>query len=76
MSYLTIEVMIDNGQIAAKEPKKLPESATGLLTIIQTEGEKPARMSPLEAFEALQRHLNLDENKAAEWMATVPDARR
>jgi hypothetical protein len=34
------------------------------------------KLTPLEALEALQRHLKLDEKKAAAWMAAVRDARR
>jgi hypothetical protein len=33
MSYVTVEVKIEHGHITAKEPEKLPELATGLLTI-------------------------------------------
>jgi hypothetical protein len=38
--------------------------------------EDVLKMTPLEAFEALQAHLNLDEAKAKAWMDTVRDARR
>ena len=76
MSYLTLEVEIDHGKVVAKEPSKLPEKASGLLTIIQPDLPKTAPMSQLEAFDALQAYLNLDEAKTAEWMATVRDARR
>jgi hypothetical protein len=76
MSYLTLEVEIDHGKVLAKEPEKLPETGRGLLTILSPAGEKLADLTPLQALEALQKHLNLDEKKAAEWMATVRDARR
>ncbi|MSU21255.1 MAG: hypothetical protein EXS30_07645 [Pedosphaera sp.] len=76
MSYLTLEVEIDHGKVLAKEPEKLPESGRGLLTILSPAAEKSAQLTPLQALEALQKHLNLDEKKAAEWMATVRDARR
>jgi len=33
MSYVTVEVKIEHGRITTKEPEKLPENATGLLTI-------------------------------------------
>lgn len=36
MSYLTVEVQIDHGRIVACEPEKLPETGSGLLTILQT----------------------------------------
>ncbi len=76
MSYLTLEVEIDHGKVVAKEPSKLPEKASGLLTIIQPDQPKAPQMSQLEAFEALSAHLNLDEAKTSEWMAAVRDARR
>ena len=76
MSYLTLEVEIDHGKVVAKEPSKLPEKASGLLTIIPAEGSKPATMSQLEALDALQANLKLDEKGAAEWMAAVREARR
>ena len=77
MSYLTVEVEIDHGRIVAREPEKLPQKGCGLLTVLHPIEEAAApKLSPLEALEALQKHLNLDEKKAAEWMATVRDARR
>ena len=76
MTYLTIEVEIDHGRVVAKAPSKLPDKARGLLTIIQSDSVKPAPLSQLEAFDALEAHLQLDAKKAAEWMATVHDARR
>jgi hypothetical protein len=33
MSYLTLEVEIDHGRIIPRQPEKLPERASGLLTI-------------------------------------------
>jgi hypothetical protein len=33
MSYITVEVDINHGQIVAREPDKLPEIVRGLLTI-------------------------------------------
>jgi len=33
MGYMTFEVKVEHGRIIAKEPEKLPETATGLLTI-------------------------------------------
>ena len=77
MSYLTVEVEIDHGRIVAREAARLPEKGKGLLTVLHPEEEaEPAKLSPLEALEALQKHLKLDEKKAAEWMATIRDARR
>ncbi len=34
MSYTTLEVEIDHGRIVPKEPQKLPEKGSGLLTIL------------------------------------------
>ncbi len=77
MSYLTLEVEIDHGRIVPAEPEKLPEKAKGLLTVLgPAEPKAEPKLTPLEALEALQRHLKLDEKQAAKWMATVRDARR
>jgi len=77
MSYLTVEVEIDHGRVVAAEPGKLPERGKGLLTVLEAVAEAPSGSpTPLEALEALQRHLKLDEAKAASWMAAVRDARR
>jgi hypothetical protein len=76
MSYLTLAVEIDHGKVVAKEPSKLPEKASGLLTILQSEAKESSQMSPLQALEELQKHLGLSSEKAAEWMAAVRDARR
>lgn len=77
MSYLTLEVEIDHGRLITKEPAKLPDKATGLLTILQPEEVSNApKLTQLHALEALQRHLNMDAVKAAEWMAVVRDTRR
>jgi hypothetical protein len=49
-----------------------------LLTILPAAGGStsgPPR-TPLEALEAMQKHLHLDDQKVAAWMATVRDARR
>jgi hypothetical protein len=76
MSYLTMEVEIDHGKVTTKEPSKLPEKASGLLTIFQPEISGMPKRTPLEALDALQKHLRIDAGKAAEWMATVREARR
>ncbi|HUA68107.1 MAG TPA: hypothetical protein VMA13_06125 [Candidatus Saccharimonadales bacterium] len=76
MSYLTLEVEIDHGKVMTKEPSKLPERASGLLTIFQSDATNESSLAPLQALEALQKHLRLDAAKAAEWMATVREARR
>ena len=75
MSYLTVEVEIDHGHVSSKSAETLPDKASGLLTIF------PARaanltVSPLQALESLQKILRLDSAKAAEWMASVREARR
>jgi hypothetical protein len=75
MSYLTLAVEIDHGKVVAKEPSKLPEKASGLLTILLPESPEAHQMTPLQALDALQKHLCLDAGKAEEWMATVRAAR-
>jgi hypothetical protein len=76
MSYLTLAVEIDHGKVVAKEPSKLPEKASGLLTILQPGTSESGELTPLQALDALQKHLCLDAGKAEEWMATVRAARR
>ena len=74
MSYLTLEVEIDHGKETSKEPSKLLEKASGLLTILQPDVPAGPTLTPLEALDALQKHLALDTGKAADWMTTVRDA--
>ncbi len=74
MGYLTLEVEIDHGKVVAKIPAQLPDKASGLLTIFQP--DTPGRLTPLQALEALQKHLRLDSPKAVEWMDSVRAARR
>jgi hypothetical protein len=76
MSFLTLEVEIDHGKVMAKEPSKLPEKATGLLTIFQVDVAGQPKATPLQAWEALQAHLCLDTKAAAQWLSDVKDARR
>ena len=77
MSYLTVEVEIDHGWVVAAEPGKLPEKWKGLLTVLEGAEKEPniKKMTPLEAFHALQKSLNLDAAKAKAWMDTIRDAR-
>ena len=74
MSYLTLEVEIDHGKVVSKEPSKLPEKASGLLTIFPTDAV--SKTSPLHALDALQKYLSLDAQKASLWMSDVREARR
>ena len=76
MSYLTLEVEIDHGKVVPKEPSRLPEKGSGLLTIFQSDDDGQSKLTPLQALEALQKHLRLDAKKAADWMAGVREARR
>jgi hypothetical protein len=76
MTYLTLEVEIENGRIIAKEPLRLPDTAKGLLTIFLPDAPEISELTPLQAFDALQKHLNLDADKAAAWMTAVTEARR
>ena len=71
MSYLTLEVEIDHGRVIPSEPGQLPASGKGLLTILPAAGGNtsvPPKRTPLEALEALealQKHLHLDDHEAA-----------
>ena len=76
MSYLTVEVEIDHGHVSSKGAEALPDKASGLLTIFPSEPLNGVSTSPLQALESLQKHLQLDAATAAEWMASVREARR
>lgn len=76
MSYLTLEVEINHGRVVASEPSKLPEKATGLLTILAPDVAAQTKATRLQALQALQKHLCLDAEKAAQWMSAVKDSRR
>ena len=76
MSYRTVEVEIDHGHVLAKGAESLPEKASGLLTIFQSDAVNPSAISPLQALESLQQHLHLDATQAAQWMTSVREARR
>ncbi|MBM3836665.1 MAG: hypothetical protein FJ398_01675 [Verrucomicrobia bacterium] len=76
MSYLTLEVQIDHGRVLPKEPGKLPETGSGLLTILESAPTETSSMTPLEAFRELQRQLQLTPEKAQVWKATIREARR
>ena len=76
MSYLTLEVEIDHGKVVPKEPARLPEKGSGLLTIFPSNENSQPPLTPLQALDALQKHLRLDARKAVEWMNAVREARR
>jgi hypothetical protein len=76
MSYRTVEVEIEHGHVMAKGAESLPERASGLLTIIQSDVVNRAVISPLQALESLQKHLQLDATGAAEWLSLIREARR
>lgn len=76
MSYLTLEVEIDHGKIVAKDSARLPDKGSGLLTILQSDGNGQPSLTPLQALDALQEHLRLDAPQAAAWMNAIRDARR
>lgn len=63
-------------KVTTKEPSKLPEKASALLTILQPEISGMPKLTPLQALDALQKHLRLDAGKAADWMTAVREARR
>ena len=76
MSYLTLEIEIDHGKIVPKEPARLPQTGVGLLTIFQSEDQSLPALTPLQALDALQKHLRLNTPKAAAWINFVHEARR
>jgi hypothetical protein len=76
MNYLTVEVEINHGHVQAKGPEKLPEKASGLLTLFPAETLHRAASSPLAALESLQQHLRLDAAGAAAWLTEMRAARR
>jgi hypothetical protein len=47
MSYLTVEVEIEHGRIVAREPEKLPEKASGFLTVLPSLGHQAAEPQPV-----------------------------
>jgi hypothetical protein len=50
MTYLTVEVEIRDGKIVARDPEKLPKSATGLLTITSVSSNSAAAARETEAI--------------------------
>jgi hypothetical protein len=78
MSFITLAVKIDHGQLTVSEPERLPEKGSGLLTLLPNETETPSQdaQARIAAFKELSRSLNLDDAKAKAWMDTVRDARR
>ena len=73
---LTLEVEIDHGRVVPKEPGRLPQIGSGLLTIFQFRADAQPQFPPLQALKALQEHFRLDAKKAVEWMTVVREARR
>ena len=61
---------------AAPKPGRAEFANTACTALEPAEGSAQPKLTPLQALEALQKHLKLDEKQAAEWMATVRDARR
>jgi hypothetical protein len=53
MSYVTVEVEIEHGRIAAREPEKLPAKASGLLTILLPAGRVAGEPTPVRQRIAL-----------------------
>jgi hypothetical protein len=51
MSLITIEVAIDRGRIVPREPAKLPEHGTGLLTILKSDETGAAGVSRRERIQ-------------------------
>ncbi len=60
MSYIAMEVELDPGRIVSREPEKLPVTGKRLLTVLEPAIQTiPEKLSPLEALEALPRHLQM-----------------
>lgn len=78
MNYQTVEVEFDHGRVVPSGKETLPEKGKGLLTILDSpdRDEEIKNLTPLEAFGALQKHLNLDPATAKNWMETVRAGRR
>jgi hypothetical protein len=76
MSYLTLEVEIDHGKIVPLDPAQLPQKGKGLLTVLESASAEIQKMTPLEAYHALQKSLNLNETKTRAWMDLIREARR
>jgi hypothetical protein len=52
MSYLTVEVEIVHGRIVAREPEKLPDSGSGLLTVLSAAtGQRTGPSLPRQRIE-------------------------
>jgi len=64
MSYVTLEVEIDHGKVVLKDLAQLPPKASGLLTVFQPDAQPRPALTPLQALDALQRHLQLDAKQA------------
>jgi hypothetical protein len=62
--------------VVAKDPRRLPEKGSGLLTILQSDKDGQPRLSPLQTLNALQKHLKLKTGTAAAWMDAGREARR
>lgn len=76
MSYVTLEVEIEQGKVVPKAPEQLPESGTGLLTILRSGPPISPATSSLTAFKKLQEELQLTPEKAEAWKAAIREARR
>ncbi len=53
MSYVTVEVEIEHGRIVTREPEKLPEKASGLLTILPSASHPSEEPAPVRQRVAL-----------------------
>ncbi|MDB6033427.1 MAG: hypothetical protein JWM16_3765 [Verrucomicrobiales bacterium] len=60
MSYVTVEVDIEHGRIVPREPAKVPEKATGLLTILPVAKEP---VTPKEQKERVELPLIQGDGK-------------
>jgi hypothetical protein len=73
MTYLTLEVDIQNGTIIPREPGKLPENGSGLLTVLQGAPElaalRPAGLAKGEFVVPADFNAPLPEDVLREFQA-------
>ena len=70
MSYITVQVDIDHGKVIPREPEKLPAKATGVLTFLSPEAQKPRRRVVLPLIRGDGTHLinpTVEELDASLW---------
>jgi hypothetical protein len=72
MSYRTVEVKLENGRVCASGLETLPEKATALLTILDSQGSEPEQLEGPSLADLMAEyagigngtHTDLSTNKA------------